>query len=85
MNTQPAVGQQVGQQVGLGHEWDDYNKVISTIPSRQGASMAAGAVHGAPAGFRRRFAPCHGQAAIPVGRAGIDLCNDHDAVLPDAG
>ena len=33
MGAQPAAGQQMGQ------EWDDYNKVIITIPSRQGASM----------------------------------------------
>ena len=34
MDTQPAVGQ-----VGQNHEWDDYNKVITTIASRHGSSM----------------------------------------------
>ena len=37
MDTQPAVGQ--AGQGGQGQEWDDYNKVITTIASRQGASM----------------------------------------------
>ena len=55
MGTQPAAGQ-----VGQGHEWDDYNKVIITIPSRQGASMP--------------LTPATGSLPVPAG--GLRLATD---------
>ena len=69
------------------HEWDDYNKVITTIASRP---VAAAPLMPAPSGVAW---PAMGstlriatdKSPVPVGRAGIGLRELRRPVLPDTG
>ena len=78
---------QVTMDAGTSREWDDYNKVITTVASRPfGRGIA-----GDSTGHRRLargglgFPDRHRQVPISAGRTGHDLRQHRGALLSDAG